>query len=48
MQKAMSFNDISIVSVKGNDYRILFWYMSKNKAINSLKNTKLMERSGAL
>ena len=44
----MSFNDISIVSVKGNHYRILFWYMSKNKAINSLKNMKLMERSGAL
>ena len=44
----MSFNDISIVSVKGNDYRILFWYMSKDKAINSLRNTKLMEKSGTL
>ena len=44
----MSFNDISIVSVKGNDYRILFWYMSKDKAINSLRNAKLMEKSGTL
>ena len=23
-------NDIAIVSIKGNDYRIHFWYMSKN------------------
>ena len=33
----MSFNDVAIVSVKGNDYRIHFWYMSKNEAINLLK-----------
>ena len=25
MQKAMSFNDVAIVSVKGNDYRFHFW-----------------------
>ena len=29
MQKAMSFNDVTIVSIKRNDYRIHFWYMSK-------------------
>ena len=29
MQKAMNFNDVAIVSVTGNDYRIYFWYMSK-------------------
>ena len=28
MQKAMNFNDVAIVSVKGIDYRINFWYMS--------------------
>ena len=33
MQKAMNFNDVPIVSVKGSDYRIHFWYMSKNDAI---------------
>ena len=27
MQKAMNFNDVAIVSVKGSDYRIHFWYM---------------------
>ena len=37
MQKAMSFDDVAIVSVKGNDHRIHFWYMSKNETINSLK-----------
>ena len=25
MQKAISFNNVAIVSVKGNDYRIHFW-----------------------
>ena len=25
----MSFNDGAIVSVKGNDYRVYFWYMNK-------------------
>ena len=28
MQKAMNFNDVAIVSIKGNDYRIHFWYMN--------------------
>ena len=27
MQKAMSFNNAAIVSIKRNDYRIHFWYM---------------------
>ena len=34
MQKAMSFNNIAIVYIKGNAYRINFWYMSKDDAIN--------------
>ena len=33
IEKAMSFNNVAIVSIKGNDYRIHFWYMSKNDAI---------------
>ena len=33
MQKVMSFNDVAIVYVKGNAYRIHFWYLSKNDAI---------------
>ena len=29
MQKVMNYNDVAIVSVKGSDYRIHFWYVSK-------------------
>ena len=47
MQKAMNFNDVSIVSIKGNDYRIHFWYMSKNDAINIMKSSNL-KKIGAL
>ena len=39
MQKAMSFNDVAIAFVKGSDYRIHFWYMNKNDAINIMKNS---------
>ena len=40
----MNFNDFVIVSVKGNDYRINFWYMSKGDPINILKNSDLNEK----
>ena len=48
MQKAVSFNDVTIVSVKGNDFRIHFWYMSNNVAINIMKRSNLNEKSGWL
>ena len=35
----MNFNDVAIVSIKGNDYRIHFWYMSKDDAINIMNNS---------
>ena len=44
MQKAMNFNDVAIVSIKGSDYRIHFWYMSKNNAINIMKNSNLNKK----
>ena len=47
MQKAMNFNDVAIVSVKGSDYRIHFCYMSKDDAINIMKNSDL-KKSGLL
>ena len=37
----MNFNDVAIISVKENDYRIYFWYMSKDNVINILKNFDL-------
>ena len=48
MQKVMSLLDVAIASVKGNFYRIHFWYMSKEKSINKIKNSDLRENSGSL
>ena len=44
----MNFNDVAIVYIKWNDYRIHFWYMSKNDAINIIKNSNLNEKTGSL
>ena len=44
----MNFNDVGIVSIKGSNYRIYFWYMSKNDAINIMKNSNWNEKSGSL
>ena len=38
MQKAINFNDVAMVSIKENNYRIHFWYMSKNYAIVLMTN----------
>ena len=48
MQKAMSFNDVAIVSIKGNDYRIHFWYMSKDDAISIMRICNLIDKKGTL
>ena len=44
----MNFNDVAIASVKGSDYRIHFWCMSKNDAINIMKNSNLNKIIGSL
>ena len=41
----MNFNDFAIVSAKGIDYRIHFWYMSKSDAINIIKDFNLNQKS---
>ena len=41
MQEAVNFNDVAIVSIKGSDYRIHFWYMTKNDAIRIMNNSNL-------
>ena len=46
MQKIMNFNDVTIVSIKGNDYRIHFWYMSKDEAVSMMNNSSLNEKTG--
>ena len=48
MQKAMTFKDVAIVSIKGNDYRIHFWYTSKDSAISIMHNSNLNDKTGVL
>ena len=48
MQKAMSFNDVAIVYIKGNAYRIHCWYMSKDDAISIMNNSNLVGKKGLL
>ena len=48
MQKAVSFNDVAIVYVKGSAYKIHFWYMSKDDTINMMNNDTLIEEMGIL
>ena len=44
----MNFNDVAIVSIKGSNYRIHFWYMSKDDAIIIMNNSNQDEKSGLL
>ena len=48
MQKALSFINVVIVYVKGSAYRINFWYMCKDDAINILNGSNLFDKMGAL
>ena len=44
MQKVMSFNNVAIIYVKENAYRINFWYMSKDNAINIMNGSNLVDK----
>ena len=48
MQKAMSFNNVAIFYVKRSAYRIHFWYMSKDDAINIMNGSNLADKRGVL
>ena len=48
MQKATSFNDVAMASIKGSDYRIHFGYMSKDDAISIMHNSNLNDKTGTL
>ena len=41
MQKVMNFSDVAVVSVKGSEYIIHFWCMSKDDAISIMNNSNL-------
>ena len=44
----MTFNDVAIVSIKENNYRIHFWYMSKDEAMSIMHNSNLNKKTGLL
>ena len=46
MQKAMIFNDVAIIYVRGSAYRIYFWYMSKDDASSIMNNSILVDKNG--
>ena len=48
MRKAMSFNDVAIVYVKGNAYRTLFLVHEQNDAISIMNNSNLIDKKGVL
>ena len=48
MQKTMSFNNVAIVFVKENVYRINLWYVSKDEPMNFIRNTDLIEKNETL
>ena len=48
MRKTLSFNNVAIVYVKENAYRINFWYMSKDDAINIMNGSNLTDKRGGL
>ena len=48
MQKAVTFKNVAIVYVKGSAYRLHFWYMSKDDAVNIMNNFNLIDKMGVL
>ena len=44
----MGFNNVAIVYVKGSVFRINFWYMSKDDAINIMNGSNLIDKKGVL
>ena len=48
MQKAMGFNNIAIVYIKGSAYRFHFQYMIKDDAISIMNGSNLVDKRGIL
>ena len=48
MQKAMGFNNITIVYIKEYAYRIHFCCMSKDDVINIMNGFNLIDKRGVL
>ena len=48
MQKAMNFNDVAIVYVKGSAYRVHFCYMRNDDVISIMNNSNLTDKKDVL
>ena len=48
MPKAMSFNNVAIVYVKGNACRINFWYMSIDDPVNIMNGSNTVDKRSVL
>ena len=44
----MNLSDVAILNIKGSDYRCIISLISKNEAINLMKNADLTEKGGTL
>ena len=44
LMQGMNFNDVAIASIKGNDYRFHFLYMSKYDAIDIMNKFSLSKK----
>ena len=44
----MSFNDVAIVTVERNYFRILYWCLMEGEAAKRMKNSDLSEKSKQL
>ena len=48
LMMSMNLSNITILNIKGSDYRCIISLNSKNKAINLMQNADLTIKSGAL
>ena len=40
----MSFDNVAIIYIKESAYRIRFWYMDEDHAINIMNNSNLIDK----
>ena len=41
-----NFDDVTIVTIGGNDCKINFWFLNQSEAVNRMKNSDLNEKIG--
>ena len=44
----MSLDGFAITTVGKNDYKVIFWFMIKTRAVNRMENADLSEKRGQL